>query len=89
MDAEFSLPYGDSHLNVRVPEKNLAFVLEPRHVPGLRDEAAAVTAALRNPIGQSPLVEAVRATDQVVVIVTDNTRACPDDRLLPPDPRRA
>jgi nickel-dependent lactate racemase len=84
MDAEFSLPYGDSHLNVRVPEKNLAFVLEPRHVPGLRDEAAAVTAALRNPIGQSPLVEAVRATDQVVVIVTDNTRACPDDRLLPP-----
>ena len=84
MDAEFSLPYGNGHLNVRVPEKNLAFVLEPRHVPGLRDEAAAVTAALRNPIEQSPLVEVVRTTDQVVVIVTDNTRACPDDRLLPP-----
>ena len=84
MDAEFALPYGDTHLNVRVSEKNLAFVLEPRHAPGLRDEAAAVTAALRSPIGQSPLVEAVRATDQVVVIVTDNTRACPDDRLLPP-----
>ena len=84
MDAEFALPYGSTLLNVRVPEKNLAFVLEPKHAPGLSDEAAAVTAALRNPIGQRPLVKTVRCTDQVVVIVTDNTRACPDDRLLPP-----
>lgn len=84
MHAEFALPYGDTQLMVRVPEKNLAFVLEPRHEPGVPDENAAVTAALRSPIGQKPLVEAVRSTDRVVVIVTDNTRACPDDRLLPP-----
>lgn len=84
MDREFELPYGDTHLRVRVPEKNLSFVLEPRHRPGLPDECAAVIAALRDPIGQKPLVEAVRPTDNVVVIVTDNTRACPDDRLLPP-----
>jgi lactate racemase len=84
MYAEFALPYGDTQLTVRVPEKNLAFVLEPKDTPGLADEAAAVTAALRNPMGQKPLVDLVRPGDKVVVIVTDNTRACPDDRLLPP-----
>lgn len=82
--AEFDLPYGHSHLRVRVPEKNLAFVLEPTHRQGLPDEAGAVTAALRAPIGRKPLVELLQSTDRVVVIVTDNTRACPDDRLLPP-----
>lgn len=82
--AEFALPYGTSTLNVRVPQQNLAFVLEPHHEKGISDEAAAIAAALRKPIGQKPLVDAVHATDNVVVIVTDNTRACPDDRLLPP-----
>ena len=82
--AEFLLPYGDSTLSVRVPEKNVSFVLEPHHVDGVSDEAAAVTTALRNPIGQRPLAEAVQPADHVIVIVTDNTRACPDDILLPP-----
>ncbi len=82
--AEFELPFGSSKVSMRVPERNVSYVLEPRHQPGLRDEATAVVEALRNPIGQKPLAAAVTATDRVVVIVTDNTRACPDDRLLPP-----
>ncbi|MBN1856371.1 MAG: nickel-dependent lactate racemase [Dehalococcoidia bacterium] len=84
MYAEFELPYGASNLKVRVPERNLSFVLNPGHVAGLPDEADAVRTALRNPLGRKPLAEGVRPGDNVVVIVTDNTRACPDDRLLPP-----
>jgi nickel-dependent lactate racemase len=84
MFAEFELPYGTGTLPVRVPEKNLACVIEPRHIAGVEDESAAILLALRNPIGQKPLAEAVSGDDRVVVIVTDNTRACPDDRLLPP-----
>ena len=84
MHTEFELPYGLSTVRVRVPERNLAFVLEPCHVAGIADEAGAVSDALRNPLGQKPLVDAVQPQDNVVVIVTDNTRACPDDRLLPP-----
>ena len=84
MYAEFELPYGSSTVKVRVPERNLAFVLEPRHEAGLADEAGAVRHALRNPLAQKPLADAVQPQDNVVVIVTDNTRACPDDRLLPP-----
>ena len=81
---EFELPFGASRIGVRVPTKNVAYVLEPRSQQGLADECSAIVAALRNPIGQQPLSEAVKTTDRVVVIVTDNTRACPDDRLLPP-----
>jgi len=84
MHAEFELPYGSSTVRVRVPERNLAFVLEPHHLAGITDEAGAVRDALRNPLGQKPLADAVQPHDNVVVIVTDNTRACPDDRLLPP-----
>ncbi len=84
MYAEFELPYGASSLKVRVPERNLAFVLESRDCAGLPDERRAVLQALRDPIGARPLVEMVRPHDRVVVIATDNTRACPDDRLLPP-----
>ncbi len=82
--AEFRLPYGTTTVGVRVPEENVAFVLEPHHRPGLADEAAAIVEALRNPVGQKPLAAAVKPADRVVIIVTDNTRACPDDRLLPP-----
>ncbi len=84
MYAEFELPYGISNLKVRVPERNFAFVLKPGFVAGLPDEPAAIQTAIRNPLGQKPLAEGVRPSDNVVVIVTDNTRACPDDRLLPP-----
>jgi nickel-dependent lactate racemase len=84
MYAEFELPYGSGTLKARVPERNIAFVLEARPEKGLADESAAVRQALRQPIGQKPLAECVRPQDRVVVIVTDNTRACPDDRLLPP-----
>ncbi len=84
MFAEFELPYGTSSLKVRVPERNLSFVLESRDRPGLPDEGAAVLRALRSPIGSKPLAQSVRCGDRVVVIVTDNTRACPGDRLLPP-----
>jgi lactate racemase len=80
----FALPYGNGHLSVQIPTENLAFVLEPRRVDGLQDEADAVLHALRHPTGSAPLVERVKPDDRVVVIVTDNTRACPDDRLLPP-----
>ncbi len=83
-DRSFALPYGPSTVDVHIPDKNLSFVLEPRYQAGIADECAAVSAALRNPIGTKPLSESVHAGDRVVVIVTDNTRACPDDRLLPP-----
>lgn len=58
-------------------------VIEPRYVPGLRDEAAAFRAAVRRPIGTRPLRELVGPEDRVAVVIPDITRPMPSDRLLP------
>lgn len=84
MFTEIELPYNDSRITARVPTRNLAYVLSARDEPGLPDERAAITAALRQPIASAPLRDRVKKSDKVVVLVTDYTRPCPDDRLLPP-----
>ena len=58
-------------------------VIQPSHTPGLRDERAAVIAALEKPIGAAPLREQVKPSDRVCLIFTDITRATPNDRLIP------
>ncbi|MFC1912271.1 nickel-dependent lactate racemase [Chloroflexota bacterium] len=81
---EITLPYGDSFLKASIPLKNLAFILTSKDVKGLADESAAITGSLRNPIGCPPLLDSIDRNDKVVIMVTDNTRPCPDDRILPP-----
>jgi len=84
MFKEFQFPYGNSALTARIPRKNIAFVLKRKHAGGLADETAALLEAVRHPINAPPLIDCISRNDKVVVIVTDNTRPCPDDRLLPP-----
>lgn len=86
MSEEFEtvrLPYGDSYLEAAVPMRNLAAMVTRQDIPGLDDEASAIREALRHPIGCAPLLEQLGKASTVAVIVTDNTRACPDDRILP------
>lgn len=47
------LAYGKTGLTVSVPKD--AHVIEPKHLEAMSDEAGAVAAALRNPIGTAPL----------------------------------
>jgi len=75
------LAYGRDGLEIRVPDT--ADVLETRYVPGLPDEAGALLAAARQPIGSPPLAELVKSGDRVVVVHTDITRATPNERILP------
>jgi nickel-dependent lactate racemase len=82
--AKIRLPYGNSFVEVTVPFRNLAGILERTEIPPLKDEARAIARALNRPIGSAPLRARLKRTDKVAVLVTDNTRACPDDRLLPP-----
>lgn len=84
MNTEYRFPYGDSFLKAHIPAENVSFVLEKRELNGIGNEREAITNSLRSPIGCSQLSEYIHKDDKVVVIVTDNTRACPDDRLLPP-----
>ncbi len=76
------LDYGQSGLELDLSGLN-ATVLTPRFLEGLPDEAAAFTAAVRQPVAGRPLRELVRASDRVAVVIPDGTRPLPSDRLLP------
>ena len=78
---DVQLAYGRHGLKVQLPDG--CDVVTSRFVPGLADEAAALRDALRAPIGSAPLAEKVRATDTVVIVHSDITRATPNDRILP------
>ena len=81
---EIELPYGDSTLKASIPTNNISYILATRDVEGLVNEAETITNSLRSPIDCPPLLDCVKKHDKVVVIVTDNTRPCPEDRILPP-----
>jgi nickel-dependent lactate racemase len=79
--ARLKLDYGTAGLEVSVPSPDVT-ILAPRHLPGLADEEASFRAALRNPIGSSPLRELVQSTERVAIVIPDITRPCPNQRLL-------
>ncbi len=80
-EIEVVLAYGRDGLRVRAPAS--AAVLRVREVAGLADEAEAIRAALRQPIGSPPLAERVRPGQTVAISHSDITRATPNDRILP------
>jgi len=77
------LAYGRRGLDVSLPDAAQATVLEPRHVPGLPDEDAALRAALRAPIDSPPLRDLVSPNTSVAVVFSDLTRPQPRERMLP------
>lgn len=77
------LPYGDSFLNIDIPERFAGSVLTSKYVRGLENERKAILESLEKPLECAPLRSLVHGSDKVVIITTDNTRACPDDRIVP------
>ena len=77
------LKYGDSLLDVELPERSLYTVLTPKALPKIEDLSGAVLNALREPVGSPTLKELVNANDRVAVIVSDITRPCPTRKILP------
>ena len=67
-----------------VPTENLVGVFAPHPVAPLADLGAALDEALAQPIGAPSLVELARGARSVLLVVDDNTRPTPTERLLPP-----
>jgi lactate racemase len=80
---QVTLAYGRTGFAVELPDDHTD-VVEPRDVPGLPDEAAAITAALRAPLGRAPLHMLAGPDDNVVIVVNDGTRPMPSAQVLPP-----
>ncbi len=77
------LAYGREGHWIDLPDDVPVTVLEPRFVPGLADERAALLEALRTPTAGLPLREQVTAADSVAIVFSDLTRPMPNDRVLP------
>ena len=77
------LAYGKNGLNLELPDRLNAAVLEPTYVKGLPDPVSAVREALRNPIGSAPLKSLVKPGDKVGIVFSDITRPVPNRLLLP------
>jgi nickel-dependent lactate racemase len=78
---ETFLQYGKDALRITVPDHST--VIEPSHLEGLKDDKAAVMAALKQPIGMPPLREMVKSTDKVAIVISDITRPTPNHKLVP------
>ncbi|WP_419181204.1 lactate racemase domain-containing protein [Haloarcula pelagica] len=74
-----TLPLGDGTVDVSVPDCDVTVCEPPGGDPV--DPVTAAEAALANPHGR-PLTHVVDPDDTVAVVVTDVTRATPDDVLL-------
>lgn len=79
-----TLDYHRTGLEVSVPDKNLAAVLNMRETPPLDDPVAATREALRRPVAGPPLDEIARGRRNACVVVSDITRPVPHDVILPP-----
>jgi nickel-dependent lactate racemase len=78
---EFPYPWAEP---VEVPDDRLLGVFSPREVEEREPEAAVIERALAHPIGPaSPIPDAVRPGDRVLILIDDNTRVTRADAVLP------
>ncbi|OLD22496.1 MAG: hypothetical protein AUJ01_00255 [Acidobacteria bacterium 13_1_40CM_3_65_5] len=75
------LDYGVDGLEVDLPHERVT-IIEPVFRPAIADPHAALTAALRAPLGRPPLRELVRRGQTIAISVCDITRAQPRQEML-------
>jgi len=81
---KISLKYGQSTVDVSIPEKNIIDEVIPVLHEGTKDPYAMVKKALENPIKSNRLKDIARPGNSVSIVVDDVTRACPNHLILPP-----
>jgi nickel-dependent lactate racemase len=77
------LAYGKRGLTLKIPDGFHTDVIQPRFVEGIRDQAGAVTEALRSPLQCKPLKQLAGRRTQIAIIFSDITRATPYSVILP------
>src|ERR1035438_5044496 len=80
---EFHIPYGRTHLTVRLDDSYHTELLAPARVKPLADPTQAVRDALIDPAGGVRLSNFAQARS-VAIAISDKTRPVPHAVLLPP-----
>jgi nickel-dependent lactate racemase len=78
-----TLAYGKTGLEIDLPDQLNVTVVEPKYVPALPDQKAALRQALLDPIGSPPLRDLVKAEDRVGIVFCDITRPAPSHLMIP------
>jgi len=78
------LNYGRGHLAVNVEADWRATVVRKPAMPAIADAAAAMAAALADPVEAPPLAEAARGARSACILICDITRPVPNGVILPP-----
>ncbi len=80
------LAYGRGHIELQIDEKNLAAVLQPRHLQTISGGMEMVEDSLAHPVASPPLQEIIAAKGacNAVIVVNDITRPTPYELILPP-----
>ncbi len=77
-----AIHYGQEHLEIEVPEKNLVHSQRGAAAPAITDVSAAVRTMLEQPLEFPPLPRALTPDDHVAVVVTEDLSHLPE--LLAP-----
>jgi nickel-dependent lactate racemase len=78
-----TLAYGKTGLEIDLPDQLNVTVVEPKYVPALPDQKAALRQALLDPINSPPLRDLVKAEDRVGIVFCDITRPAPSHLMIP------
>ena len=78
------LKYGSGFVNIKIPDKQVMGIYQPKDLPVVDNLDTAVRQALANPIGSQTLSKIGKPGNSVVIVVDDATRAVPSAELLVP-----
>ncbi|MGN6362410.1 MAG: nickel-dependent lactate racemase [Thermomicrobiales bacterium] len=79
----YEIPFADGTLRFTLPPGMTGTVVRSGVLPPV-EPWRAIHGALREPLGAPPLDQLAGPGDHVCIAVTDATRACPDNLLVPP-----
>ena len=79
-----AVPFGEREIPVGFPAGIAVTVAKSASVEIITDPAQAARTAMAGPIGAKPLRELARGKRRVVIAITDATRLCPDEVIVPP-----
>jgi lactate racemase len=80
---DISIPYGSGILSAKLPIDRLLFSGEMHSYPALPNFEECLVNAMDSPIGCEPLKLVVPREGKILILVEDNTRNTPVNRILP------
>ncbi len=81
---EVWLPYGETEVCARIPDRNYLGEIKPVEKPGVSNPSDEIRRALTNPLGAKRLNEIAKPGDKVAIVVDDATRGTPSFIMIPP-----